>query len=1410
MSDSTDKLLWHNGLQLALAQLENFASSPDLAAQLALVFGATDPEAAQQLITDLGLGLALPEILVADRDLLHGAIGAFADHQIYLSRNFLQANQQNPQVVAGVILEEIGHYLDSLLQSTDSPGDEGAIFAATVMGRTLTDRELAGLRQENDRGIIMINGRSIAAEFATYGSINVDGSLGDWQVFERLDNTPALTQSGYEIYGKYADNAYLFGISSAQSIDNNSTIWLNTDRNIITGYQVFGFAGGNEFNIQVGADGTTALYSGAEGQTFVSNLDYALSGDRQQLEVAVPTSLLGAVAPIAIDVQADVNNGVFLPGDYNLNRYTVAQNPSVNKTTYGDISLDGSLSDWKKSDRLDLLPGSGQAGYQVFGKATSEGYAFGISSPVAIGPNSTIWLNTDRNVSTGFQIFGVTGGAELSINIDANGQANLYGGAPGTNPLGRVDYSFNADRTVLEVAIDQQRLPVTSNGINVLADVNDQVFLPGNYNGPQYTVNNSILPARTNPNSRKIGIIYSDTSADRFFDKKSYQQLYASAQNQAMQAGVTFDLLTEDDLKDLTKVVQYDSLLFPSFNNVKQANVEAIENNLITASSKYGVGLIAAGDFMSADENGVALAGDPSRRLKELFDVSRTAGGGVAASTINIKDTSLLGSTYSPGEELASYNNLSFAVYGGLNQGGTVLADQTVNGQKYNAVVATQTGGRNVHFANETIMTDSNLLWQSLDWSVYDKQPHLQLDITRNNGVFISRDDVDRSKSLNEAVLVETKLGNILTEWKQKYNFVGSHYINIGIDANDPRLPPYSTPSTVDPEGPNWDILRSVYQKWLDLGNEIGTHSNTHPFSTSLLTPAQLEFEFNQSRQEISRQLGINVTGASIPGNPENLAVDQELSKYFSYITGVGSTYKNAMGFLTPDSSAVYFAPNISFDFNLIEFNKLTAAQTSAQWAKEYADLTKHGNHPLIEFSWHDYGVTETPSAVLAGYQRSIYDPFIAKAAADGNEFITLADAQQRLRAFEKADLTFSQQGNQIVAQVLAQDVGKFALDVVAAGSGQQIQNVTNYYAYDNNSIFLTKGGGEFQINLGSAADRVTHLSTLAARAELLAVDGDGRNLDFSFNGEGKVIVTLGDLPAGQNWQVAGADRFVIDGDRLELTFDRNGLHQVAVTFGNTVQPPTPEVLNITEAVGEIGDRPTNRSIDLQAVVGGNQPIPQDGYSRIVVQQLRSTNPDLVKPVVVGDRLALEYQFYQFGGAAVFLEFTAGNQAVQATFNVQVQADSAVIEGTAGDDLLTATDNNTILKGSTGSDTLVGGAGDDRLVGVAVGRAIAGTNEIDQLTGGAGADLFVLGDGQQTYYSTGNGYALIQDFNGDDGDIIQLTGKASDYILTAATSPAGQSALAIQKVVASGNQTIGLVVGASVLDLNGVTFGYLS
>ena len=45
------------------------------------------------------------------------------------------------------------------------------------------------------------------------------------------------------------------------------TIWLNTDLNAATGYQIFGSGGGAEYNVEINADGTATLYQDSAGQT---------------------------------------------------------------------------------------------------------------------------------------------------------------------------------------------------------------------------------------------------------------------------------------------------------------------------------------------------------------------------------------------------------------------------------------------------------------------------------------------------------------------------------------------------------------------------------------------------------------------------------------------------------------------------------------------------------------------------------------------------------------------------------------------------------------------------------------------------------------------------------------------------------------------------------------------------------------------------------------------------------------------------------------------------------------------------------------------------------------------------------------------------------------------------------------
>src|SRR5262249_31401746 len=87
-------------------------------------------------------------------------------------------------------------------------------------------------------------------------------------------------------------------------------------------------------------------------------------------------------------------------------------------TTVGNlITLDGQFADWPPADSL-MQTGNSVAGYQVYGALLNDAnigtYVIGINgtSPTdpVIGLNTTIYLNTDQNISTGYSPFGAVVG----------------------------------------------------------------------------------------------------------------------------------------------------------------------------------------------------------------------------------------------------------------------------------------------------------------------------------------------------------------------------------------------------------------------------------------------------------------------------------------------------------------------------------------------------------------------------------------------------------------------------------------------------------------------------------------------------------------------------------------------------------------------------------------------------------------------------------------------------------------------------------------------------------------------------------------------------------------------------------------------------------------------------------------
>ena len=149
-----------------------------------------------------------------------GADGGFAseEHTIYLAQEFLVENAANSEVVVKLLLEEIGHYFDSQFNEEDTPGDEGAIFAALVLGEELDESKLERLQAEDDSAVVNLGGKTIAIERSDILSL----SEGFISIEEELTDTDNINLT---LDGSYSDDYELTDVIAGEFI----TIELTSD-----------------------------------------------------------------------------------------------------------------------------------------------------------------------------------------------------------------------------------------------------------------------------------------------------------------------------------------------------------------------------------------------------------------------------------------------------------------------------------------------------------------------------------------------------------------------------------------------------------------------------------------------------------------------------------------------------------------------------------------------------------------------------------------------------------------------------------------------------------------------------------------------------------------------------------------------------------------------------------------------------------------------------------------------------------------------------------------------------------------------------------------------------------------------------------------------------------------------------
>ena len=723
------------------------------------------------------------------------------------------------------------------------------------------------------------------------------------------------------------------------------------------------------------ADGTSPLNGGLP-------LNSGFSTNGESVELAIPQSLLtptGGTAPTAINFDVLINNATGLPTPFSTTtpQYVIPDPAAAPPPTTiaNAITLDGTFTDWPAANSV-MTSGNTVAGYQVYGAFLSNTYVIGIDAtnpadPV-IGAGSTIYLNTDQNPATGYELSFANVGAEYEVqfsygpnselepflySVTAGGTGNpilLNNGQP-------LPFGMSSNGESVELAIPQSLLTpaggAAPTSINFAALINNTNGMPSDLaNNPEYIITDSAALVPVDHTIKKVGIVYSATTAALYFGggpagKSAYSDLFMAAQQQARAAGVSYDMLTEADLTDVAKLSQYSALIFPDFQNVQSSQVSGIANALHQVVYEYHVPIITAGDFMTNDQTGTPLPGTFAN-MQDLLNLTSAGFNNSATYSVTPDPTALANNNpilagYTSGQliggasgEFANttrgiYTATGYLTFAGVTQPATTLADiNTLNpdgsvSSVLPGVVQTTTGGTNTEFATTGLFGDSNLLQQVIQNTVFGTTPSLAMDITRFKGIVNSRTDMDQSQFPDDVSPtndsgqrlpgIYDQMMPILASLNQQYDFVGSYYINIGDNAN-----PADNSST------DWTISTPYYDQLLQMGNEIGTHSYTHlidPPTTTVLETTEGDTPAGSTQVKVSAlpsyngaTLGMTVTGTNIGPNTIVTAVSGDATSGYTltlqYLPGgFGTPNLGVTGDVPAGSTLTFGVPTENTNF---------------------------------------------------------------------------------------------------------------------------------------------------------------------------------------------------------------------------------------------------------------------------------------------------------------------------------------------------------------------------------------------------------------------------------------------------------------------------------------------------------------
>jgi Ca2+-binding RTX toxin-like protein len=181
-------------LQTATSSLQSFAQETHFWQSFELAFGQDYDKSQAEAIRRSALNgeFMLPVRVIEDRS-MGLAAGAFAaaTNTIYLRDSLVKSGTVD--LISSIIIEELGHAIDSQVNQVESPGDEGAVFRLLVGGESISTNLLAELRAEDDWGTIWVDGQELTVEMA-----NIFGTAGNDTLNGDIESNPRDFIEGLE------------------------------------------------------------------------------------------------------------------------------------------------------------------------------------------------------------------------------------------------------------------------------------------------------------------------------------------------------------------------------------------------------------------------------------------------------------------------------------------------------------------------------------------------------------------------------------------------------------------------------------------------------------------------------------------------------------------------------------------------------------------------------------------------------------------------------------------------------------------------------------------------------------------------------------------------------------------------------------------------------------------------------------------------------------------------------------------------------------------------------------------------------------------------------------------------------------------------------------------------------------